>query len=236
MMVRAMAEWTADQSPAAMFHVGDVVNTGSNGPWAIAESVFAAVQGIPASWAIGNHDIEGVFAPAVDYENAFGAHDVGVLLFDAEGASFVVVTIRYDWDIERPEMISSADSVFNAHSDRWGIVNSHALMYGGGDLTPQGQAIYDALKDNPNVFLMVTGHHFGEVARSHTFDGRTIHVIMANYQHREQGGNGWLRIYDLDPVAGTIHAQTYSPVLDEWETDANSDFVRPWASVVVTGI
>jgi hypothetical protein len=82
--------------------------------------------------------------------------------------------------------------------------------------------IYDAYKDSPNVFLMVCGHAHAEGRRTDTYNGRLIHTIMVDYQSRPNGGDGWLRVTRIFPDENVMRAATYSPWLDEFETDADS--------------
>ena len=104
------------------------------------------------------------------------------------------------------------------------------MVYEGFDanFSGQGQDIYDALKDNPNLFLMMGGHNTGEGQRVDTFNGNTVNSFLANYASRSNGGNGWLRILEFSPANNEIRVKTYSPVLDQFETDANSQFVLPY--------
>src|SRR6185436_1311861 len=39
-----------------------------------------------------------------------------------------------------------------------------------------------------------------------------------------KGGNGWLRLMKFSPANNTISVKTYSPTLNQYETDANSQF------------
>ncbi|MBK7950889.1 MAG: hypothetical protein IPK00_19555 [Deltaproteobacteria bacterium] len=53
--------------------------------------------------------------------------------------------------------------------------------------------VYDALKGNPNLFMMLSGHVCSEGRRQDTFDGRTVYSMLSDYQCDPAGGNGWLR-------------------------------------------
>jgi hypothetical protein len=92
----------------------------------------------------------------------------------------------------------------------------------------QGQVIYDALKDRSNLFLMLAGHAPGEGLRTDVFAGNTIYTLLADYQSRTNGGNGWLRILEFSPGSNQIRVKTYSPTLDQFELDGDSDFVLPY--------
>jgi hypothetical protein len=51
---------------------------------------------------------------------------------------------------------------------------------------------------------------------------------MADYQQRENGGDGWLRILKFSPGEDKISVQTFSPTRNsgqgEYETDSDSQF------------
>jgi len=61
-----------------------------------------------------------------------------------------------------------------------------------------------------------------EARRSDTYNGHTIHTVMANYQNRARGGDGWLRFMEFSPARNHIRMRTYSPTLGRFEVDADS--------------
>ena len=84
-------------------------------------------------------------------------------------------------------------------------------------LSQQGQAILNAVKPLPNVFLMLGGHFDQADSRTDlAADGHTIHTLVSDYQTRPNGGNGWLRMMTFHPQTGTIHVETYSPSLGRY--------------------
>jgi hypothetical protein len=99
---------------------------------------------------------------------------------------------------------------------------------------------------NSNVKLVFCGHVVsgndlppGTAGRMTTVrpDGSTVHQILANYQtclaapcadydgDLVHGGNGFLRVVQVSPEAGTIWVSTYSPYLDQSLTDPANQFV-----------
>ena len=200
------------------------------------------LYGLPYSVSVGNHDqwpkddpagattgynrIFGVshFTGRPYYGGHFGSNnDDHFSLFSASGFDFIAVTMEYDTSPDA-DVLAWADSLFTAYPKRWAIVSVHSLIGTGNPapFTTQGQATYDALKDNPNLFLMVCGHIHGEGRRSDTYQGHTVHTVMANYQMSPNGGDGWLRIMKIYPDEKVIRVKTYSPTLDQFETDADS--------------
>ena len=70
---------------------------------------------------------------------------------------------------------------------------------------------------------MLCGHRYGayrQVSEIDDGDGkplRTVHEMMFNYQAAGKiGGNGYLRLMQIDESAGTIHMLTYSPSDDDF--------------------
>ena len=166
------------------------------------------------------------YAGRAYYGGHFGANnDNHYLLFSASGLDFVVVDLEYAPSPD-PAVLAWADGILQAHATRRAIVITHHLIGTGnpGAFSPQGQAIYDTLKHNPNLFLMLGGHVPGEGRRRDTFGGRAIDSLLSDFQGRTNGGDGWLRILTFSPANGTIQAQTYSPWLNQFETDGDSQF------------
>jgi hypothetical protein len=145
--------------------------------------------------------------------------------FSASGMDFIIIHIEYDTSPDQA-ILDWADNLLSTNSNRRAIVVTHKMIHVGnpGHFSVQGGAIYDALKDHANLFLMLGGHISGEGQRTDTFNGNTVHSILANYQDRSNGGNGWLRIHEFVPASNKINVKTYSTELNQFETDANSQF------------
>ncbi len=182
--------------------------------------------------------------------------------FEAGGMKFVVVYLEMDnhqtkmvnnEEHKRPydEAIGWADGIIKANPDKRAIVVSHLIVsptnefiWWGTDPNPDvhtdddytGQRIFDGLKYNDNLFLMLSGHvrgnaivGYGEfsVLDALGSNNHKIQALCADYQDRfywTGSGLGLLRIMQFDPSNNTIYVQTYSPVTDSWERDGNSEF------------
>jgi hypothetical protein len=198
--------------------------------------------GIPYVVTVGNHDQtpNGDAAGTTAYYNTFfgsdhfagrpyyGGHfksnnDASFSFFSASGFDFIVVSMEYDTSPDA-DVLAWADSIVAAYPTRWAIVSVHNLVGTGNpaSFSSQGSAVYNALKDNPNLILMIGGHNPGEGRRSDTYNGHTVHSILADYQSRTNGGNGWFRIMKFYPDEGVVRVKTYSPWLDQYEADADS--------------
>ena len=202
-------------------------------------------QGMPFGVLPGNHDFlpGGQDAAAVFYNQYFGVsrftgrdyyggnygsnNNNSYQLFSAGGMDFIVINLAYR-SVADPAILAWADGLLETYPDRRAIVNSHWII-GTGDPASfggQGQAIYDRLKDNANFFLMNSGHVHGEGKRSDTYQGRTVHTILTDYQSAANGGNGFLRILTFSPTNDTIHVESYSPTLGRAVN--SSDGVTAW--------
>jgi hypothetical protein len=202
-------------------------------------------HGIPYGVSVGNHDqfpnsnangnstqlYNTYFGPArfsgrPYYGGHFGSNnDNHFSLFSAGGMKFIVIYLEYDSDPDSAVLVW-ADNLLKTYIDRRAIIVSHYLVEPGNPAPfgLQGQDIYNALKGNANLFLMLAGHRHGEGRRTDIFNGNTVHTLLADYQERENGGDGWLRIMQFSPAKNQIRVLTYSPTLNQLETDADSQF------------
>jgi len=158
------------------------------------------------------------------YGGHFGANnDNWYDLFSASGLDFIVVSLEYD-PTPDAAVLAWADGLLTTYANRRAIVATHYVTDTGNPapFSPQAQAIYDALKGHDNLFLMLGGHIWGEGRRQDTFQGRTVHSLLADYQGGAKGGNGYLRIMEFSPANNVIRVRTYSPWLDLYEADADS--------------
>lgn len=96
-----------------------------------------------------------------------------------------------------------------------------------------GQDIWEKLiKDNCNIKLVWSGHFIGDdgeaLLQSTNACNQTVYQTLQNYQTRERGGNGKLRIYTFKPNQKEVRVKTYSPATNTFEIDDSSDFKFPF--------
>jgi len=229
-------------------------NGGNNVEWSHATNAMYRLEdpattllahGIPYGIAVGNHDQSpsgdangtttfynqyfGV--PHFEGRDYYGGHygtnnDNHYQLFSASGLDFIAVHL--EWDASgQTNALQWADNLLRTHANRRAIVISHYIINSGfqASFGAQGQAIYNALKANPNLFLMLCGHVAPEEGqRTDIFNGHSVYTLMSDYQSRTNGGDGWLRILEFSPSNNVIRVKTYSPTLGRFETDADSEF------------
>jgi hypothetical protein len=113
-----------------------------------------------------------------------------------------------------------------ANSNRRGIAVCHDLLDAGATpgFSTTGQAVYTALKGNPNLFLLLGGHVYQAGSRTDIFNGNTVYSMRSDYQYEPNGGNGWLRILEFQPANNQIQVWTYSPYLTQSMTDGTNQF------------
>ncbi len=145
--------------------------------------------------------------------------------FSASGMNFISISFEYDTNMDTL-VLRWADSLLKAYPTHRGIVNSHWIINSDASFGAQGQAIYNRLKNNANLHFMLCGHinPNGEARRTDVFNSNTVHTLLSDYQDRTNGGNGWLRIMEFRPSEDKVYVYTYSPTLNQFETDANSQF------------
>ena len=208
-------------------------------------------DGIPYSICVGNHD-QGATGngnpndPTTFYNQYFGEarftgrayygghygtnNDNSFQLISAGGIDFITFSIEYNDNSDATEqatlqgVLNWVDSLLKAHPNRKGILSTHWLMGTGlnGAFQGPGQKIYDDLKDNPNLMLMLCGHVAGQGRRTDVFNGNTVHTLLSDYQSGfTNGGNGYLRIMQFKPASNTLSVTTYSPYANAFLSNAN---------------
>lgn len=164
-------------------------------------------------------------------------------LFTAGGINFIVIYIEFDdnQNQDQANMNNWAFNLLSTYSSRKAIIVSHSILLNSktdgvtyqAPWTGQGRRIYDRLKAQQNVFMMLCGHVYGaapnggEGERQDVYNGRTIKSYLTDYQARVNGGNGYMRIYTFNPSKDIFSAKTYSPYQNAYEVDEMSEFTRP---------
>jgi hypothetical protein len=220
-------------------HLGDIVNTADIAEqWINADAAIDLLDtaDIPYSVGPGNHDMgtdslyEDYFGiPRFSGKSWYGGHYGSdnynnYSLFNAGDIGFILINLQYK---PTTEILDWADNLLKAHGDRWGIVQSHSIL--DRDNSWSNEGIYEELKDNPNLFLMLCGHNHtpsdGAAQRTEIGDyGNTVYVLMSDYQEYPSGGNGYMRIMHFSPADDRISVQTYSPQAHGYLSDIQNRF------------
>ena len=118
-----------------------------------------------------------------------------------------------------------------AYSHQWTPSSYDLFVDSSGDAN-DGEEIWTKLvKLYPNIFMVVCGHVLNDgtgLLVSDGDNGNKVYQMLANYQTgvigTENGGNGFLRIIDIDPEQSTMNVRTYSPYLYEFKEEDDQQF------------
>jgi len=167
-------------------------------------------------------------------------------LFDAGGRRWIIVCLEWG---PRDSTIEWANSVMAQHAGRTGILVTHAYMNNNDrrydhtdaahpqDYNPHEYRTPGGVNDGEELWQkLVRGHDFAFTLNGHVLGdgtgylastndlGRTVHQVLSNYQFRELGGEGYLRLMEFLPDGKTVRIRTYSPVFDRYMTEPDQQF------------
>lgn len=167
-------------------------------------------------------------------------------LFSAGGRDFIIIALEWG---PRDEVVAWANEVMEQHPNRWGIMITHAylnnndLRYDHTDtVNPQdfnphayrtpgtkndGEQLWQKLIRHHRFVMVLNGHVLGDgtgYLASRTDLGHTCHQMLANYQMRELGGEGYLRLLEFSNNGRSVRVLTYSPLYDRYLEDADQTF------------
>lgn len=161
------------------------------------------------------------------------------------------LAIALEWG-PRDEVVEWANEVLHKYPKRTAMIVTHAYMYSddtrydhnsrpehhwnphayptaklpGG--VNDGQDLWDKLvSGHKNIAFVFSGHVLNDgVGRlsSKGVNGNVVHQLLANYQMRPEGGEGYLRLVEFLPDGRTVQVKTYSPYLDKYLTDGQQQF------------
>lgn len=183
------------------------------------------------------------YADATAMPTFGGAYEKGELdntyhLFSAGGHDFIVIALEWG---PRDEVIQWANAVMLEHPDRLGIFVTHAYLnhddrrydhldtkhpqnfnpheYATPGPVNDGQELWDELVRKHRFVMTLSGHVLGDgegYSVSETDLGNRCHQMLSNYQMREQGGEGYLRLLEFLTDGKSVRVHTYSPLYDEF--------------------
>ena len=202
--------------------------------------------GVPYGLVAGNHD--GAPSPTTEFNAAFASRlaaapnncvrygttdfDNHYCLFAANGLNFIAVFLENDAGMTSASdaRLVWANSVLGSYPTRRAIVATHNLL-NGDVFTGQGQAIYDKLKGNANLFLMLGGHADTSARRTDIYEGHTVYSLRSDYQAVDSYQSGYLRIMRFSPANSLIYVTTYSTNQEIYRTGGEDQFNLPYEMV-----
>ncbi len=251
-----------------MIHNGDIVNVHTQPhQWANADAAYRMLDeaGLPYGVLAGNHDVGGFAADYTQYSQFFGeARFAGnpwyggsykdnrghYDLVSVGGVDFLFLYMGWPTPNDaaaNTEDIAWMNQVIRQHPERKVWLNLHEYMLTTGGLGPFPQRVFDeVVAPNPNVFAVSSGHYHDAYTRTDEFDDdgdgladRTVYSMLFDYQGLPEGGQGYLRLAHFDNDGGRIVFRTYSPSLQDFDSDDASlndppgmqEFEIPYAAV-----
>lgn len=209
--------------------------------WTRADAAMSRLDGVvPYGACIGNHDYErvgnkGSFA---NYVRNFGSQRYAARswyggstidglnhwqVFADRGRRYLHLTLEWR---PRDLVLQWAQDVLRRNPGLPVIVSTHehlgtgvpaARRTSGHTATTSGnnsgEDVYRKLVEPfPQIFMVLSGHVIGEGRRFDTgVFGNRVLELLSDYQGEPEGGNGFLRLLELDRDMGRIAVRAYSP-------------------------
>ena len=145
-------------------------------------------------------------------------------------------------------MVAWADGVMQQHPDRYGIMITHAYLnnddfrydrqktcqmqafnphrYGTPGTVNDGEELWQKLVRKHAFVMTLNGHVLGDgtgYLASVTDKGNTCHQMLSNYQFRQLGGEGYMRLLEFQGDGKTVKVYSYSPLYDSFLPDADQN-------------
>lgn len=176
-----------------------------------------------------------------------GRMDNSYHLFSAGGIDWLVLMLEFG---PRDEVLEWANEITSYYSNRKAIVVTHAYLYSDNTLigsspehewTPSdypiaregsannGVEMWDKfVRKHENILFVFSGHVLNDgtgTLVSRGDNGNFVYQMLANYQMNEMGGEGFLRLLEVDPEKGQVSVKTYSPYTGEFKDGPENEFV-----------
>jgi hypothetical protein len=247
-------QWILDNKEALnivfVTQLGDLVNSyGNITQWENANCSMSKLDG-NVRWGVlpGNHDgFYGVPNDLTNYDNYFGyqrfsdkswyggAYKTGdkansYQLFSAGGDDYLF-HIQYN---PSDDVLFWASNVIDQYPDSRVIVSTHDYIrgpYNPDRRSDIGERIwYSLIKQHADqIFLVLCGHAGTQSSITDTVNGHVVYQPLSDYQNETNIESGWLRILEFCPAQDKISVKTYSPYLNEYKTDPQSEFTLDYS-------
>ena len=239
-------QWIVDNSASLNIvfvpHLGDLVQNGDSfSEWenAVGSMSLLEIRGI--SWTVipGNHEFWGD-DNLTNYNAYFGVgnfsgkswfggtypngtNNNNFALFSGGGNDYLIFNFQYH---PSDSVFAWANEIIAEYPDRRVILAAHEYLTSNGIRNSEGQRIWNSfvVPHANQVFLVLCGHLDGEARRTDDVNGYEVHQLLACYSYRQNGGDGWLRVLEFHPEEAEILVKTFSPYLNSYESDVDSQF------------
>lgn len=242
----SQTQWIVDNKDSLniifVLHEGDIVqNWNAITEYDNANSSMSLLDNnVPYSVIPGNHDHEGgsttgstshynTYFPTSRFDSnswwggSYNDNDNNYQLITIGELEYIFLSLDYCPSLDE---ITWADNILNTYQDRKAILTTHRYLDSNGNRNECGENIWtNLINTHSNLQIILCGHVHTEARRTDINQaGKPVHQMLADYQDRNNGGNGWLRILTFTPSENRIYVKTYSPYLNQYETDPSSEF------------
>ncbi len=232
----------SDLNVAFVSSLGDIVQNGDSiSEWENAAGSMKILDEDGVSWEVlpGNHDFEsdgslsnyniyfgiGNFSGRPCFGGSYpnGTNNNNFALFSSGDYDYLFFSFQYH---PSDLVLAWANETIAQHPNRKVLVATHDYLDLNGERRQEGNHIWNSFvaPHAEQVFLVLCGHMHGEALRTDYVNDYKVHQLVADYQDRPNGGNGWLRILEFHPAEDKILVKTFSPYLRSYESDVDSQF------------
>ncbi|MHA1541991.1 MAG: metallophosphoesterase, partial [Candidatus Hodarchaeales archaeon] len=207
-------------------HLGDLVqNWYSIDEWENANRSMSVLDGV-VSWGVlpGNHDgfddgnllnynyyfAYERFSDESWYGGAYQNNNTNSYqLFSGGGEDYIIFHLQYS---PTQNVLSWASDVIDLFPEKKVIISTHEYIFSTHEYMVSfldvgrseiGEIIWEKLVKPhfDQIFLVLCGHNswFAENTIVDFVDGAVVYQLLSDYQDRDNGGNGWLRILEFSP-------------------------------------
>jgi hypothetical protein len=238
-------QWTVDnvknENIVFVTHEGDLVDVDIEPQWLTANRCMSKLDDTVA-WGVcpGNHDAHIIGGTNFTNYNIYfgcsrfegkswygegysGSNSNSYQFFSSGEDDYLIFHFQYN---PSEDILSWANNTIESYPERRVIVTTHEYLESNGKRTKIGETIWQKfVKPHADqIFLVLCGHVSAEAQRINSINDHAVYQLLADYQERTNGGDGWLRVLEFLPAEDKIQVKTFSPYLNKYETDVNSEF------------
>ena len=165
-------------------------------------------------------------------------------LFSAGGVDWIILALEW---APCNETVQWANEVLAKYPEREAMLLTHAYLYGdatrydyatkgeqgasphrnGQEDANDGEELWRKLVRKNDFALVFCGHTAARgtgLLASENDHGQTTQQMVVDYQSRQLGGEGYLRILEFLPDGKTVQVKSYSPLYDAYLSDPDNQF------------
>lgn len=210
---------------------GDVADDQVEAQYIIANNSLSPLidSNIPYLIGRGNHDEGGSYyetyfpASRFDIDGNLGEMNNSYKRLEINEENYTFFNLNNDPTLAE---INWLKGIMDTYPDDYVFIATHDCLETTGSLTTTGQYIWGNLSSYDNILAFFCGHNHAEARTTQLSDtGKIVNFLLADYQSWDNGGEGYLRQYTINPDTRSIRARSYSTNLSYYNRSEESDFV-----------